>query len=497
MSARGVERFDVIVAGGGPGGSTAAALIARQGHRVLLLERARFPRYQIGESLLPSTVHGVCGLLGVGDELRDANFLVKRGGTFRWGSSAEPWTFAFALSRKIAAPTSFAYQVERARFDSILLDNARRHGVEVREECEVTELVVEEGRACGVRFRGLDHDERVARARHIVVATGNTDVLNKHVGERIYSQFFRNVALFGYFEGGRRLPAPNQGNILSAAFRDGWFWYIPLSDTLTSVGAVVSRDCADVIQRGRESAMGQFIASCPLIADYLASARLVRDGMYGKLRVRKDYSYTTTRFWRPGVVLVGDAACFIDPVFSSGVHLATYSGVLAARSINTSLLAGEPSEQACFEEYEHRYRREFNVFYQFLLAMYDMNQDESSYFWTARKILGTAGTDIEAFVELVAGVSSPERRLFHGADPKRSARQFGKVLGDATQSERLDEGDVVFRAANADLLGSVLQEGSRLQVQTALGGSPAFKEESLFPGGLVPSRDGCHWRHAS
>jgi halogenation protein CepH len=496
MSTISVETCDVVVAGGGPGGSTAATLMARQGHRVLLLERARFPRYQIGESLLPSTVHGVCAMLGVTEELQDANFQIKRGGTFRWGASPEPWTFAFALSRKVAGRTSFAYQVDRARFDSILLDNARRHGVEVREEHQVTGLVTEDGRVCGVRFKGPDGDERVARARYVVVATGNTDVLNKHVGERRYSEFFRNVSLFGYYEGGKRLPAPNQGNILCAAFKDGWFWYIPLSDTLTSVGAVVSRDRAEVIQRGRESAMGQFIASCPLIADHLSSARRVTEGMYGELRVRKDYSYTNTRFCGPGVVLVGDAACFIDPVFSSGVHLATYSGVLAARSINTSLLQAGPSEQACFEEYERRYRREFNVFYQFLLAIYDMNQDQSSYFWTARKILGTAGTDIEAFVDLVAGVSSPEGGLFHGADPKRSSRQFGKVLGNATQAASLDEGDVILRAGDAGLLGSVLQEGGRLQLHAARADSPAFQEESLFPDGLVPSSDGCHWCRA-
>jgi len=488
------ETFDVIVAGGGPGGSTAATLVAKQGHRVLLLERARFPRYQIGESLLPSTVHGVCAMLGVKDELERANFQRKRGGTFRWGSNPEPWTFAFALSRKVAGPTSYAYQVDRERFDAILLENSRRNGVDVREEHEVSSLVVEDGRVAGVRFRGADGVERTARARYVVLATGNTDALHRHVGERGYSEFFLNIALFGYYTGGHRLPAPNEGNILCAAFDGGWIWYIPLSETLTSVGAVVSRDRADVIQRGREAALRHFIDSCPMIADYLSSASRVTTGTYGEVRVRKDYSYSNSRYWRPGIVLVGDAACFIDPVFSSGVHLATYSGVLAARSINTCLEDGDLHESTCFEEFELRYRREFTVFYQFLLAMYDANRDESSYFWSARQILRSGDSDIEAFVDLVAGISAPDDDLFNTAS--RSARQFGEALAGATRRESLEDGDIVFREGATDLLGSVMREGNQLQMRAALGGEPGGPEESLFSGGLVPSDDGFRWRRA-
>jgi len=325
------------------------------------------------------------------------------------------------------------------------------------------------------------------------MATGNTDALHRHVGERIYSEFFRNVALFGYYEGGKRQPAPNQGNILCAAFDDGWFWYIPLSDTLTSVGAVVSRDRADVIQQGRETAMRRFIESCPMIADYLSSALRVTEGMYGELRVRKDYSYCNTSFWRPGIVLVGDAACFIDPVFSSGVHLATYSGLNAARSINTCL-RGELSEERCFEEYERRYRREFNVFYQFLLAIYDMNRDESSYFWSARQIVKTGGTDLEAFVDLVAGASAPESGWFGESDPWRPAERFGEVLERASSPAALDEGDIRLRAD--PLLGAVMRESGRLQLGGAPDGAPGLPDDALFEGGLVPSPDGLRWSPA-
>ncbi|MEU9115319.1 FAD-dependent oxidoreductase [Streptomyces sp. NPDC048483] len=494
MSGTRDRQFDVVVVGGGPGGSTTATLIAQAGHRVLLLEKERFPRYQIGESLLPSTVHGIGAMLGVTKELEEANFPVKRGGTFRWGTNPEPWTFTFALSRKLAGPTSTAYQVDRARFDDILLKNARRHGVEVREEHEVLALEEEGGRVCGVRFRDADGAEHTVRSSYVVVAAGNTDSLYKTVATRELSDFFRNVALFGYYEGGKRLPAPNEGNILCAAFSDGWIWYIPLSDTLTSVGVVMSRDRIDVLQRGREEAMEQFIASCPLIADYLSDAHRVTEGMYGKLRVRKDYSYCNTSFWRPGVALVGDAACFIDPVFSTGVHLATYSGVLAARSINTRL-KGELTEEACFTEFERRYRREYELFNQFLQSMYELNRDESSYFWEARKLLGTEQGDAQAFVDLVAGVSGPDRELFDSAS-RHPSNQFSDALQQASRPEVMDEGDLVFQGSDTRLLGDVLHEATDLQVRAALADTPELLPEPdpQFPGGLVPSRDGLHWR---
>ncbi|TYB71029.1 tryptophan 7-halogenase [Nonomuraea sp. PA05] len=354
----GVQEVDVIVVGGGPSGSTLASLVAMQDHRVLLLEKETFPRYQIGESLLPSTVHGVCRLIGVTDELARAGFTVKRGGTLRWGANPKPWTFLFSVSPKMAGSTSFAYQVERMKFDKILLDRARELGVRVREQCSVTDvLTAPDGRVHGVRYTGPDGAETEVHAKYVVDASGNRSrIHNKVGGTRKYSEFFRSLALFGYFEGGKRLPAPNSGNILSAAFESGWFWYIPLSDTLTSVGAVVARDMAHRIQGDPENALKTLIQECPEVSELLDGATRVTTGEYGQIRVRKDYSYHQTRFWRPGMVLVGDAACFVDPVFSSGVHLATYSALLAARSIN-SVLAGRIGEQAAFDEFERRYRR--------------------------------------------------------------------------------------------------------------------------------------------
>jgi halogenation protein CepH len=410
------EEFDVVVAGGGPGGSTLAALVAKQGARVLLLEQEFFPRYQIGESLLPSTVHGICRLTGVADELAEAGFPVKRGGTFRWGARPEPWTFSFSVTPTMAARTSFAYQVERAKFDKILLDNAKRVGADVREGCTVTGVLEGDDRVSGVRYTDDKGDEREALATFVVDASGNKSRLHQAVGGvRNYSEFFRSLALFGYFEGGKRLPEPYSGNILSVAFDSGWFWYIPLSATLTSVGAVVRREMAAKIQGDPEKALSALIDECPMISDYLSSATRVTEGRYGKLRVRKDYSYRNTKFWRPGMILIGDAACFVDPVFSSGVHLATYSALLAARSIN-SILAGTVEEKPALEEFEARYRREYGVFYEFLTAFYEMNRNENSYFWQAKKVTNNSQTELQSFAELVGGVSTREFALKKSGD---------------------------------------------------------------------------------
>jgi halogenation protein CepH len=461
------DTFDVIVLGGGPGGSALATLVAQQGHRVLLLERETFPRHQLGESLLPSTIHGVCAMLGVTEELDKANFPRKLGGSFLWGKRPEPWSFTFADSpvlRRLGF--SHAYQVERAKFDEILLRNAQRKGVDVREQHVALEVLREGGRFSGVRFKDSAGRERVARACYVVDASGHRGSFHSHVGERVYSKFFRNVAVYGYFNDGKRLPAPRQGNILSAAFKYGWIWYIPLSEKLTSVGAVIGHDFVDKLNDEKETVLLEMIEACPIVKDLLSEATLVREGIYGEIRTRKDWSYENTSFWGPGMALIGDAACFIDPFFSSGVHLATYAALQAARAINTCL-KGELDEKRCFDEFEQRYRKEYRIFYELLQAFYDLHTDEESYFWIARKILKSEltseqeGTAPEAFLRLVAG-SSQGKHDFHAVSRSRSG-------GNPEDFQQL------FGVAEEQL------------------GHSIPPEIPLFESGLVPSKDGFHW----
>jgi len=495
------EKFDVVVVGGGPGGSTAGALIAQQGHEVLLLERDRFPRYHIGESLLPATVHGICAILGLSEEIHAAGFVKKMGGTLRWGKRPEPWTFWFEEARVIQGRPGYAFQVERSKFDHILLRNAARKGVDVREGCLVREVIFEDGRAVGVRFVDEKKNESVARSRYVVDATGLSGLLANRIGERVYDKFFRNLALFGYFLGGKRFPEERRkGNIISAAFNEGWIWYIPLSAELTSVGAVVPVEHAARIKgMGNEPALMAYVNDCPIIQEFLAQASRVTEGQYGEIRILRDFSYLNTKFWSPGAVLVGDAACFIDPVFSSGVHLATYAGLLAARSVNTCL-RGELDEARCFEEYEKRYRREYGVFYEFLLAFYEMHVEEDSYFWAARKILSAQEDARESFVRLVAGLANDTEPLFTSADSfLESARGQADVLEALSESaatgqsvpenvrqEAFRRGKIFFRER------SKMWEGN---ARVASGGWYGDTSEApIFEGGLITSSDGLHWR---
>jgi FAD-dependent halogenase len=484
------EEADVVVVGGGPGGSTLATLIAMRGHRVVLLEKEKFPRFQIGESLLPSTVHGVCHLTGVADKLAKAGFTKKRGGTFRWGASSEPWTFAFSVSPKMTGETSHAYQVERSKFDKILLDHARHMGVDVREQHAVSDVIDDEDRVRGVSYTDAEGNQGTIRATYVVDASGNKSRIYQRAGAtRQYSEFFRSLALFGYFEGGKRLPEPNSGNIFCAAFDSGWFWYIPLSPTLTSVGAVVQRELASKIQGDPEEALTSLIAECPSISDCLRNAKRVTEGQYGEIRVRKDYSYANTKFWRPGMALIGDAACFVDPVFSSGVHLATYGALLAARSIN-SVLAQAVDEDTAFREFEERYRREYGVFYEFLVSFYDMHSDENSYFWSAKKVTDSTSSDLESFVSLVGGVSSGEAALAAPLSQRYKSRssEFAAAVDQVIANKEQS----MVPLMKSSIVKHAMQEGAKEQARALLG-QDIEPEAPVFKGGLVASADGLGW----
>jgi halogenation protein CepH len=261
---------------------------------------------------------------------------------------------------------------------------------------------------------------------------------------------------------------------------------------MTSVGAVVRRELASKVQGNPEQVLYELIAECPLIADFLSGAKRITEGEYGKIRVRKDYSYRHTTFWRPGLALIGDAACFVDPVFSSGVHLATYSALLAARSIN-SVLEGVLDEQTAFDEFEARYRREFSVFYEFLASFYEMHVDENSYFWEARKVTKSSHTELEAFVTLVGGIASGEFSLDSGDALARrfssEAREFGQAIDQQLASDGSSQVVPMFRSA---VVRQAMQESAQVQARAQLG--EKFENEvPVFPGGLVSSPDGLLW----
>ncbi|HWP66735.1 MAG TPA: tryptophan 7-halogenase [Candidatus Limnocylindria bacterium] len=389
---------DVVVVGGGPAGSVISTLLADAGHRVTVLERERFPRYHIGESLLSATLP-ILDAIGATPAIERHGFLRKPGGTFQWGRQREPWSFWF---REDPGGRPYAFQVVRAEFDALLLDNARAHGADVREEHAVTAIDTS-GATPVVRARARDGAELVLRPRFVVDASGQAALLGRARDLRRFNEFFKNLAVFGYFRDAERLPGELANHILSAAFADGWFWYIPLHDGTMSVGAVVdAKRWAKIAAADPEGTYRSLIARCPAIADRLRDATLV-----SPIRIIRDYSYTSTRFHGPGYLMAGDAACFIDPVFSTGVHLACLAGFLGARAVD-GVLRGELEEAAALAAYEETYRGAFDRYLRFLYFFYDHNEDPDSYFWTARRILAHEPGELtrrEAFVRLISGGS--------------------------------------------------------------------------------------------
>jgi FAD-dependent halogenase len=482
--------YDLIVVGGGPAGSTAATAVAMRGHRVLLLERDTFPRYQIGESLLPATVHGLCRILGVTDEVMRAGFTLKRGGTFRWGRSPEPWQFSFAMSPRLPDATSTAFQVERSRFDEILLRNAGGAGVDVREGSPVRRIVTADNRVRGVEYTGPDGTPHIAHARFVIDASGNTSRIHREVGgPRVYSDFFRNLAVFGYFAGGRRLPEPNSGNIFCAAFDAGWLWYIPLRDDLTSVGAVISPNNTAAVQQDPRAAWRDMIQACPDVSRLLTDVPHATEPPYDQVRVRKDYSYWKNSFWTPGMALAGDAACFVDPVLSSGVHLATYGALLAARSVN-ACLAGDLPEELAFAEFEARYRHEYGVFYDFLMAFYDMQRDERSYFWSAKKVSNVDLTEAAAFAELVGGLVSADTAVRPEGFGQRRRQAAADLEGAVARLTDAD--DRINPLFSSRLIGETFSAGNDLKDQALYG----VEAQASIHNGITLTKDGLAWTRA-
>jgi len=387
--------YDVLVIGGGPAGSTAASLLARSGRRVLILERDHFPRYHIGESLLSATLP-ILAHVGVLPAVEAAGFVRKPGGTFVWGSGTEPWSFWF---REDPGGFPHAFHVLRSEFDTILLRHAQREGAEVQEGSAA--LRIEGEGPHRVHARTTEGAPVVVESAYVVDASGQQALLGSREGLREYNPFFKNLALWSYFADAGRMDGPLRDNILSAAHGEGWCWYIPLHDGTVSVGAVV--DAARWRDRARgaelEGTYAHLLAGCAPVTRLLAGARQV-----APVRVIRDYSYSSRRFFSGAALLAGDAACFIDPVFSTGVHLACLAGLLAADCLE-DVLAGRRGRDEAFATYDAGYRRAFERYRRFVTFFYNHHSAVDSYFWQARKLVDPDGTlDLrEAFVRLIAG----------------------------------------------------------------------------------------------
>lgn len=328
---------DVVVIGGGPAGSTCATLMAQKGVRVTLFEREHFPRFHIGESLIPET-YWVLERLGMLPKMKASRFVHKHSVQFVNASGKQSAPFYFWDNKPHEC--SQTWQVVRSEFDQMMLENAREHGVEAHEGVRVREVLFEGERAVGVKIQREDGSLAEVRAKVVVDASGQTGLLMNKLGLRLWDPLLDKGAIWTYWQGAYRDTGRNEGAtmVLQTTDKKGWFWYIPLHDDRVSVGIV--RPFGDLFDgRGTHEERYQAeVAACTAVQQRVANAQRIT-GYFAT----KDYSYRCTQAAGDGWVLVGDAFGFLDPLYSSGVLLALRSGEFAADAIVAGLAKNDTS----------------------------------------------------------------------------------------------------------------------------------------------------------
>lgn len=391
------EEFDVVVVGGGPAGSGVAGLLQRDGHRVLLLEREKFPRYHIGESLITG-IWPTIDRLGLREKLENAGFQRKYGGTLLWGKDLEPWRFAFRDS----GPQEYVFQVRRADFDALLLDHVRQLGVRVVENATVREPVFDGERMAGVHYQvRTEPRPRAARARMVIDASGQQRWLGRHFDMVDWHEDLRNIAVWSYYQDCGRDAAPYEGNIVIENRPDGWLWFIPFSNGTTGIGYVTPTAAMAASGLAPETMLDTQIEQSEKVRELTRQARRV-----DSYRTARDWSYTCDRFSGPGWALVGDAAAFIDPLLSTGVTLALRGASTLARAVHEALT--DPArERGALREYEDSYRDFLGSLLGFVRFFYDQTKSRADYHEEAQGVVDPlreypAHVD---FVTLVSGLA--------------------------------------------------------------------------------------------
>ncbi len=331
------EELDVVVIGGGPAGSTAATLIAQKGYRVQLFERERFPRFHIGESLIPET-YWVLERLNMLPKMRASQFVHKHSVQFVNASGKQSAPFYFADNKPHEC--SQTWQVVRSEFDLMMLNNAREHGVTAHEGVRVLDILMEGERAVGVRIQDADGVGRDVRAKVVIDASGQSGLLMNKFKLRIWDPVLNKGAVWTYWEGAYRDVGRDEGAtvVLQTDNRKGWFWYIPLHNNRVSVGIVAPFDHLFAGRGSHEQIYTEELERCPAVKDRISKA--TRATGYFATR---DYSYRAEKVSGDGWVMIGDAFGFLDPLYSSGVLLALKSGQMAADAIVEGLQAGDLS----------------------------------------------------------------------------------------------------------------------------------------------------------
>lgn len=348
---------DVLVIGGGPAGTTIAPLLVEKGYRVVLLEKARHPRFHVGESLLPANMP-LFERMGIAEEVK-AIGMEKWGAEFISPQHGMAQTFHFADAWDKSQP--YAYQVKRAEFDDVLIRNAAKKGVEVHECCKAKAIdFLPDNSGAVIRAQHDDGREQTWKARFVVDASGRDTFLANRFQIKHRNPKHNSSAIYGHFSGAIRHEGQAEGNISIFWFEHGWFWFIPMMNDVTSIGMVTWPYFMKTRgQRSIEQFMRDGIAMCAPLAERLKMATLVNE-----VEATGNFSYVSERNHGANYLLLGDAYAFIDPVFSSGVLLAMNSGVIGAEAIDTCLSkpAEAPAALKRFDELMKHGPKEFSWF---------------------------------------------------------------------------------------------------------------------------------------
>ncbi|MFD0319356.1 FAD-dependent oxidoreductase [Streptomyces flavalbus] len=383
--------------GGGPAGAVTAGLLAKEGRRVLVLEREKFPRYHIGESLNPGLVPAL-ERMGVRGRLDEMGYLRKYGATFVWGAGIEPWDFRFSEG----SPYENVHQVRRADFDALLLARARELGAVVMEEATVKDILQDGDRVTGVTYQTkAAATPKSARCRMLVDASGQQHLLARRFDLVEWHDDLRNIAVWSYWQGCEKYAGDRAGDTLIENLPDGWFWYIPLADGTVSIGYVTSTD-----QYMKEAPRNAEAFLHEKLAQTVEVSRLTRDAVQvSGVRTVKDWSYQATRFHGPGWALVGDAAAFVDPLLSSGVTLALRAAERLADGIGHAL--DDPAfEEEVLARYEKNYQEFLGVILDFVRVFYDRTRLKEEYWDEAQRAIDPAAlvNSKADFVTLISGL---------------------------------------------------------------------------------------------
>jgi FADH2-dependent halogenase len=355
--------WDVIIIGGGPAGSTAATTLAQAGRRVLVLEKSKFPRFHIGESLLPYN-RKIFDELGVWEKISSMGFTKKRAAQFIMGDDSRGNRLDFSKGSFTEYPE--IVQVERSKFDEILLNHSREAGAEIREECMVVDHRIEKDRVV-LKYRDADLADHEITASYLIDASGLSNFTGNKEKVREFYPGHKKVAVFGHFSGIEMPQGEQQGDILIIRRTNSWVWMIPLEPDKVSVGLVI--DAADFKATGKkpQEVFDDAVADTKAVGKRFVNARLLDE-----MHVIMDFSYKNATLVGPRLIRVGDASGFIDPMFSSGVLLATTSGQQGARAIHEALKTKAPLT-AGMKQYEKDNRKRIAIYWEFIENFYKLH----------------------------------------------------------------------------------------------------------------------------